>query len=123
MSFGLDGPHTFRYRDVVVDRAGGNGKGFAATAPALLVEVLSPEDAEIDLGEKVTDYLETPSLVADIALSQDEPKAWMWSRTSTSAQFIAGPDVISGVAALIPVSGLQLELPMTDIYADIEIDN
>lgn len=76
MTFGLDaGPDTFRYPDVMVDRAGGNNKDFAATAPVLLAEVLSPENAEIDLGDKVAEYLELPSLLAYIVLSQNEPKA------------------------------------------------
>jgi Uma2 family endonuclease len=44
IAFGLDaGPDTFRYPDVVVDRAGGNNKNYAATAPVLLAEVLSRE--------------------------------------------------------------------------------
>jgi Uma2 family endonuclease len=123
ISFGLDiGPDTFRYPDFVVDRAGGNGKDFAATASALLIEVLSPEGADLDLGDKVAEYLPIPSLLAYIVLSRDEPKAWMWSRTSTSAQFAPGPKAISGADAVIPVSGLQLELSMADIYAGIEAD-
>jgi Uma2 family endonuclease len=120
LSFGLDiGPDTFRYPDVLVDRSGGNGQDFAATAPALLIEVLSPEDAEIDLGDKVIEYLPIPSLLAYIVLSQDKPKAWLRSRTSTSMRF--GAEVISGAEAVIHVIGLQLELPMADIYAGIEI--
>ncbi len=84
--------------------------------------MLSPENVEIDLGDKVAEYLELPSLLAYIVLSQDEPKAWVWARMSTSAQFSAGPKVISGTEAVIRLSGLQLELPMADIYAGIEID-
>jgi Uma2 family endonuclease len=116
-SFGLDvGPETFRYPDFVVDRAGGSGRDFAARAPVVLIEVLSPEDAEIDLGDKVAEYLQIPTLIAYIVLSQDEPKAWVWSRMSTSAHFTSEPEGISGAGAVIAVSGLPLELPMTDIY-------
>jgi Uma2 family endonuclease len=60
----------------VVDRAGGNGKDFAARAPVLLIEVLSPEDVEIDLGDKVAEYLQIPSPLGYVVLSQNEPKAW-----------------------------------------------
>src|SRR5712671_6239928 len=43
-SFGVEaGPDTVRYPDIVVDRAGGHGGDYTATAPALLIEVLSPE--------------------------------------------------------------------------------
>ena len=48
--FGLDaGPQTLRYPDIVVDRAGGGAKDYTATAPVLLVEVLSPSTAATDL--------------------------------------------------------------------------
>jgi Uma2 family endonuclease len=84
--------------------------------------VLSPSNAETDFGDKVAEYLELPSLFTYVVLSQDEPKAWMWSRPSTSARFAPVPKVISGAGALIPVDGLQLELPMADIYAGVETD-
>jgi hypothetical protein len=52
-------------------------------------------------------------------LSQDDPKAWVRARTSTSAPFTPGPKVISGADAVIPVGGLRLELPMAEIYAGV----
>jgi Uma2 family endonuclease len=103
----------------VVDHAGGGGKDYAATAPVLLAEVLSPSSAEIDLGDKVAEYLQLPSLLAYIVLSQDEPKAWVYVRAG--AQFTAGPVVIDGAEAAIRVAALQLELPMADIYAGIKV--
>jgi Uma2 family endonuclease len=88
----------------------------------LLAEVLSPENVEIDLGDKVAEYLQIPSLLAYIVLSQDKPKAWVWARSSTSAQFASEPEVISGAEAVISIGALRLELPMADIYAGIVID-
>ncbi len=121
--FGLDtGPQTLRYPDLVVYPAGSPGKSYTTSNPVLLVEVLSPSNAEVDFGDKAAEYLELPSLLAYIVLSQDEPKAWMWSRMSTSAQFAPGPKVISGADAVIPVSGLRLELSMADVYAGIAAD-
>jgi Uma2 family endonuclease len=118
--FGLDaGPETLRYPDIVVDRAGGRGKSYTASAPVLLVEVLSPSTAEIDLGDKASEYLQIPSLLAYIVLSQDEPKAWVWSRTA--AEFAPGSEVITGTEAIIRVAALQLDLPLVDIYADVNM--
>ena len=89
--FGLDaGPETLRYPDIVVDRAGGGAKDTTATAPALLVEVLSPSTAATDLGDKAAEYLQLPSLFAYIVLSQDEPKAWVW--TSRNRGIYPGAD-------------------------------
>ena len=119
--FGLDaGPDTLRYPDIVVDRAGGGAKDYTATAPVLLAEVLSPSSVEIDLGDKAAEYLQIPSLLTYIVLSQDEPKAWVWNRAAT--QFAPGPEVISGAEAIVRIAALKLELPMTDIYADITTD-
>jgi Uma2 family endonuclease len=123
MEFGLDtGPDTLRYPDIVVFPAGGSDKSYTTSTPVLLAEVLSRSTAEIDFGDKAAEYLELPSLLAYVVLSQDEPKAWMWSRTSASALFASGPKVISGAEAFIPVGGLQLELSMADIYGGVAFD-
>jgi Uma2 family endonuclease len=117
--FGLDtGPDTLRYPDVVVDRVGGAGKSYTAIAPILLAEVLSPSSIETDLGDKAAEYLQAPSLLAYIVLSQDEPKAWVHARSG--AEFTAGPTVVTGTEAKIQIAPLQLELPMADIYAGIK---
>jgi len=81
--------------------------------------VLSPASVEIDLGDKAAEYLRIPSLFAYIVLSQDEPKGWVYARAG--AQFTPGPVVIYGTEAIIRVAALQLELPMANIYAGIEI--
>jgi Uma2 family endonuclease len=116
--FGLDaGPETLRYPDILVDRAGGDAKDYTATAPVLLVEVLSPSTAATDLGDKAAEYLQVPSLLAYIVLSQDEPKAWVWARAT--AEFAPGPAVIAETDAMIHIAALQLELPLREIYAGV----
>ena len=117
--FGLDaGPETLRYPDIVVDRAGGPGKAYTATAPVLLAEVLSPSSVATDLGDKAAEYLQVPSLLAYVVVSQDEPKAWVYVRTD--AGFAAGPSVFTGTDAIISIPQLELGLPMTAIYTDIQ---
>lgn len=118
--FGLDaGPETLRYPDIVVDHAGGPAKSYTAIAPVLLAEVLSPSSVETDLGDKASEYLRIPSLLAYAVFSQDEPKAWVWERATE--QFTAGPRVISGNEAVIRIAELELDLPMVEIYAGIKI--
>jgi Uma2 family endonuclease len=119
--FGLDtGPETLRYPDVVVYPTGSPGKSRTTSTPVLLAEVLSPSNEQTDFGDKVAEYLELTSLLTYVVLSQDEPKAWMWSRPSTSVPFAPVPKVIEGVEVVIPVVGLQLELSMADVYAGVE---
>jgi Uma2 family endonuclease len=121
MEFGLDtGPDTLRYPDIVVFPAGSPDKSYTTTTPVLLAEVLSPSSEATDLGDKAAEYLELPSLLAYMVLSQDARKAWIWSRALTAAPFAPGPKVISEAEAIIPVAGLRLELPMADIYAGTE---
>ncbi len=120
MEFGLDaGPETVRYPDVVVDRVGGRRKDYTAIAPILLAEVLSPSSVDVDLGDKVAEYMQLPGLQAYIVLSQDEPKAWVYAR---SAAKFAGPTVIAGTDAVVQIDALGLALPMADIYAGIGDD-
>lgn len=117
--FGLDtGPQTLRYPDIVVDRAGGDAKDYTATSPVLLAEVLSPSNAETDLGDKAAEYLQIPSLLAYMVFSQDEPKAWLYMRKD--AKFMLGPELISRTEDIVRIAALQLELPMVDIYAGIK---
>ena len=55
--FGLDaGPETLRYPDIVVDRAGGANGDYTATAPVVLIEVLSPSNTKKQLRDKVKEY-------------------------------------------------------------------
>jgi Uma2 family endonuclease len=120
MEFGLDtGPDTLRYPDLVVFPVGPD-KSYTTATPVLLAEVLSPSSEVIDLGDKAAEYLELSSLLAYIVLSQDVRKAWLWSRPSTSAPFAPGPKPISAAETVVPIAGLQLELPIADIYAGTE---
>jgi Uma2 family endonuclease len=117
--FGLDaGPETLRYPDIVVDRAGGSGGDLTATAPALLVEVLSPSTADIDLGDKAAEYLQLPSLSAYLVMAQGEPKAWVWVRGPEG--FPATPTVIAGLDKVIHIAALRLVMPLGAIYAGVE---
>jgi Uma2 family endonuclease len=119
--FGLDaGPETMRYPDVVVDRAEGSGKRYSAIAPVFLAEVLSPSNAEVDLGDKAAEYREIPSVIAYIVLSQDEPKAWVYTRSNG---VMSGPQLMEGSGAKIAIATLHLSLPLSDIYAGIELND
>lgn len=118
--FGLDaGPETLRYPDLVVDRAGGKSRDYTATAPALIIEVLSPSTAATDLGDKAAEYLQIPSLQAYLVVSQDEPRTWVWVRGTAD---FARPAVVSGLDAAVAVPALDLRLPLAEIYADLNLD-
>jgi Uma2 family endonuclease len=111
--FGLDlGPEILRYPDVVVDRADGNASDATATSPVFVAEVLSPSTTVVDLGDKVVEYLNLPSLLAYLVFAQDEPKAWAWIRGETGFSATA----ITGREATIEIPELGVSLPMNVIY-------
>ena len=117
--YGLDaGPETLRYPDIVVDCAGGRANAYTAMAPVLLAEVLSPSSVEIDLGDKRAEYLQIPSLLAYVVLSQDEPRAWIWTRKEGG--FKPEPEILDGAESIIRVAALKVELPLLELYADVE---
>ncbi len=113
VDIGLKTPDGVRYPDLVVDVAGGDGKDLAVTAPVLVCEVLSPSSIVRDFVEKQRDYTGIPSLRSYLVLSQDEPRAWLWSRTDAGW---AGPDTIEGLDGIIDVPALSVAIPLSSIY-------
>jgi Uma2 family endonuclease len=119
--FGLDaGPETLRYPDIVVDRAGGSGGDLTASAPALVIEVLSPSSLRLDLGDKAAEYLRLPSLRAYLVFAQDEPKAWAW--TGEQTRLPPAPAVIGGQDKIVYIKEMQLALPLGAVYAGTDVD-
>jgi Uma2 family endonuclease len=119
--FGVEtGPATVRYPDIVVDRLGGHGSDYTAIAPALLIEVLSPETATADLGDKAAEYQRIASLLAYIVLSEDEPRAWVYRRVGNA---MSGPAEAEGKREIIPIANLNIDLPMAQFYERIKTND
>ena len=119
--FGVDvGPGSIRYPDVVVvDRSGTRAKDLTTTAPAFILELLSPSTSAIDLRDKAIEYMRLSSVAANLILSQDEIKAWVYAKGS--ADYLR-PDVIDRADASISVAALGIDLPLSEIYADVEFN-
>ncbi|MCC6778934.1 MAG: hypothetical protein IT537_20290 [Hyphomicrobiales bacterium] len=60
-----------------------------------------------------------PSLLAYLVLSQDEVKAWVWTRQA--GLFSPGPTVLTGLDQTVPIAALGLVLPLNALYAGIAI--
>ena len=107
------GPGSLRYPDVIVD-ALGNNAALTATAPALIAEVLSPSSIRIDLRDKAAEYLQLPSLMAYLVLSQDDPLISAWVRTAIG--FPANAIEVKGMGQIIAVTELGIDLTLAEIY-------
>ncbi|CAM5536383.1 hypothetical protein ATER59S_04247 [Aquamicrobium terrae] len=115
--FGVKTAASVRYPDVMVDGAPGQGQDLAATAPVLIAEISSPSTMAIDFGPKADEYRTIDTLRHYLVLAQDEPRVWLWARNSdgswSSPQMIAEPDE----TLILP--GLDIAIPLADLYAGI----
>jgi len=105
-----------RYPDLLVEQSGGAGDDLSASDPVLLVEILSPSSLASDFGPKAAEYTAIPSLQHYLVLSQDEPRAWLWSRTKGS---FGEPVMLVGAEAVLPLAGFDLTLALAEIYRGI----
>jgi len=88
------------------------------TNPKLVVEVLSPSTELSDRGEKFSYYLQSPTLEEYVMISQDKAKVETFLRqpdgTWSFAYFI-------GREATARLRCLQIELPLTEVYAKVDL--
>ena len=104
-----------RYPDVVVDRASVGLKDLACEAPIFIAEVLSPSTAGLDFTTKLQEYAAIASVQTYLICSQDEPRAWIWSRQGDGA-WPKLPAELAGRDGAIPLAGLGIELAMAAIF-------
>lgn len=116
--FGVKTAHGARYPDIVVDRASSDLKGLACEAPIFLAEVLSPSTAGRDFTEKLEEYTAILSVQTYLICSQDEPRAWVWTRQADGS-WPRLPREIVGRDGAIPLGGLGMELAMAAIFRGI----
>ena len=86
--------------------------------PVLIIEVLSDSTRRIDEGEKKDAYLTVPSLEVYIMVDQEAPLAVVFRRTGSDFD----RSVISGLDAVIPVPGVGIELPLSEIYEGVAFE-
>jgi len=116
-AFAVNLGDSVRFPDVLVQPAQADGHALEATAPILIVEVLSPGTLHVDFGEKRQEYLGLPSLDTYLIVSPDEPRAWIWRRTDGT--FASEPEMIEGLDQPIVLPALGVELRLGEIYRGI----
>lgn len=85
--------------------------------PAAIFEVLSRATRRIDEGEKKDAYLTIPSLCAYVLLEQDAAQAVVYRRTEQG--FVR--ELYLGREAGILLPEIAIELPLAEVYDDVEI--
>jgi Uma2 family endonuclease len=107
-----------RYPDAIVDRASAGLSDLACEAPLLIIEVLSPSTAGLDFTVKLEEYKAIPSVQTYLICSQDEPRAWVWSRRGDGA-WPKLPTELAGREGAILLGGLDIEITMAAVFRGI----
>ncbi len=107
-----------RYPDIVVDRVGTSLRDLACEAPIFVAEVLSPSTAGIDFTAKLQEYTAIASVRTYLICSQDEPRAWVWTR-QTDGSWPKLPVELAGREGSVPLGGLGIELTMAAVFRGI----
>jgi Uma2 family endonuclease len=118
--FAVRTPEGIRFPDVFVDRGtkSSTRADLVASEPMLLAEILSPSSYGRDFVEKLSDYTGLPWLRHYLILSQDEPRAWLWSREDAGNW--NNPVEIAGSDATIVLTDRDSTIPVAELYAGIE---
>lgn len=114
--FGVRTAQGVRFPDVLVEKAGGDGKALATSTPLLVAEILSPSTMADDFGPKARDYLALESLRHYLVLSQDEIALWVWARTGDGWE---GPVLHREAGEKVALAHLGVTLDLAKLYVGI----
>jgi Uma2 family endonuclease len=91
--------------------------GHTVLNPRLIVEVLSPSTEAYDRGDKFAAYREVPSLAEYVLISHAEPRIETFLRQVDGTWAFSSS---SGNDSKAILRSLQIELPLAEVYADVE---
>src|SRR5437867_2327475 len=84
--------------------------------PVVVAETISKSTRRIDEGEKKEAYLTIPTLRAYLLIEQDAPLVVVHRRKGRGIV----REVYEGLKAVIPLPEIDTELPLAEIYEDVE---
>lgn len=87
------------------------------TNPALIVEILSPSTEAFDLNEKFTYYKSIESFIKYLLITQDRPHVVLYTKQDENAWLHREYNSLTDKFYL---SSLDCEIPLAEIYLDIE---
>jgi Uma2 family endonuclease len=108
----------FYYPDVSIICRQNPQKDLFQDEPTVILEVLSPHTLRIDEGEKKDAYLNVPSLMVYLIVEQEAPAVVVWRRFELG--FVR--ETYQGIDAVIPLSEIDSELPLSELYDAVEFD-
>ena len=107
-----------RYPDLTIDCGVFRGDAQTASLPRVVFEVLSDSTQREDRTRKLADYNATPSVAQYVLVEQDEPLAYVYSRTA-HGEFSVVPREVKGLDGVIELASVGASLPMAEAYEGI----
>lgn len=93
----------------------------AFTSPVVVVEVLSPSTRSFDLTEKLKQYKRIASLRHILFVESTKVEVMVYSRNAGEL-WPATPELYLDLASKLPLAALDVEVPLSEIYQDVEFD-
>ena len=116
--------NSFVYPDAMVicgDLQKSNSDKHSVTNPILIVEVLSNSTSTYDRGDKFYLYRQIPSLQEYVLIEQDRPQVEVYyKRLNTDLWMITR---FEGLESNVRLQSIEIEIQMSELYFDIELDN
>ena len=109
-----------RRPDVLVDCTPGKGDDLAAGGPTAAFEVVSPSNANFTRFSKVDEYKAVLTLRHIVVLDSDAARLVLYSRAANDAWT---SETIAGEGAALPLADLGVDLPLSEIYADVSFED
>jgi Uma2 family endonuclease len=103
------------YPDVTVDCS--EMRGIDTEEPTVLFEITSPSTARSDIGEKLVNYLNLPSMRVYVMVNQNRPQLTVHRRTSDGTW---SREVVTGLEATLALPEIECALTMRDIYDRVD---
>jgi Uma2 family endonuclease len=107
-----DDAEFYYYPDATVDCGGAADQSLFAEEPRVIFEVLSPETARIDRGEKLPNYQSLPSLDVYVLVDQFHLALTVYRRTTTGWSV----EIITGAEESLLLPTIDCTLPLSTIY-------
>lgn len=113
---------SYRYPDITIicgQIQHFNNRVDTITNPTVLIEVLFPSTAVVDLNQKFDEYTQVDSLQAYVIIAQDEFKVRQFLREGSKKWVIAQA---IGLDANLEIPSLGCELALADVYRKVTLD-
>ena len=88
--------------------------------PTVLFEVTSESSDSYDRGAKFGFYKHISTLAAYVIISQDKPQVEVWRRHELGGW---DPEVFTGLVEAAAIQCIDIELPLSELYADVEFES